>query len=280
MKALYFYHTKATFVEKDYQIFSLKFNALVEFPFLIKSKWSIPLLLFKQFWFLVFNAWNSQIIICQFVGYHSFFPVIFSRLLGKKCILIPGGIDCVKFESINYGNYTKKWLGIITNFCYRNASIICPVHECLVKSDYTYQDNDLPQQGIEVHCPNLKTPMKVIYNGYDPKSFCNLNMQRIPNSFITIASNLDNKVRASIKGIDLILQAAVKLPHCNFFLIGFSKNLKELPSNVTIVPFVENKKLPNYSTNTSFTFKYLFQRASLMPYQKPCSADAFPLDQQ
>jgi len=251
-QALYFYHSKASFVEKDLYFFQKRFDVIKEFSFGITGKFSVIILLLKQLIFLLKNIGKTNFIICQFVGYHTLLPVFLGKLFGKKVILIPGGIDCAKFPSINYGNYTKKWLGRITNFSYRNATIILPVHECLVLSDYSYQTDDLPQQGIKVHCPNLKTPIKVIHNGYDATVFNVKPTKRISNSFITIASNLDNKVRAKIKGLDLIIEVAKLLPQCNFYLIGISTNINDLPKNIMLIPYVPNHELPALLSNYEF----------------------------
>jgi glycosyltransferase involved in cell wall biosynthesis len=251
-QALYFYHSQASFVEKDLHIFQKRFGVIKEFSFGITGKFSVIILLLKQLIFLLKNIGKTNFIICQFVGYHTLLPVFLGKLFGKKVILIPGGIDCAKFPSINYGNYTKKWLGRITNFSYRNATIILPVHECLVLSDYSYQTDDLPQQGIKVHCPNLKTPIKVIHNGYDATVFNVKPTKRISNSFITIASNLDNKVRAKIKGIDLIIEVAKLLPQCNFYLIGISTNINDLPKNIMLIAYVPNHELPALLSNYEF----------------------------
>jgi glycosyltransferase involved in cell wall biosynthesis len=252
LQALYFFHSKASFVEKDLHIFQKRFDVIKEFSFGITGKFSVIILLLKQLIFLLKNIGSTHLIICQFVGYHTLLPVFLGKLFGKKVILIPGGIDCAKFPSINYGNYTKKWLGKITNYSYRNATIILPVHEYLVLSDYSYQTDDLPQQGIKVHCPNLKTPIKVIHNGYDATVFNLKTTKRISNSFITIASNLDNKVRAKIKGIDIIIEVAKLLPKCNFYLIGISTNINDLPENIMLIPYVPNKELPALLSNYEF----------------------------
>jgi len=251
-QALYFYHSKASFVEKDLYFFQKRFDVIKEFSFGITGKFSVIILLLKQLIFLLKNIGKTNFIICQFVGYHTLLPVFLGKLFGKKVILIPGGIDCAKFPSINYGNYTKKWLGRITNFSYRNATIILPVHECLVLSDYSYQTDDLPQQGIKVHCPNLKIPIKVIHNGYDATVFNVKPTKRISNSFITIASNLDNKVRAKIKGVDLIIEVAKLLPQCNFYMIGISSNISDLPKNISLIPYVPNYELPALLSNYEY----------------------------
>jgi glycosyltransferase involved in cell wall biosynthesis len=251
-QALYFYHAKASFVEKDLHIFQKRFDEIKEFSFGITDKFSVITLMIKQLVFLLKNIGSTHFIICQFVGYHTLLPVFIGKVFGKKIILIPGGIDCAKFPSINYGNYTKKWLGKITNYSYQNASIILPVHECMVLSDYTYQTEDLPQQGITVHCKGLTTPIKVIHNGYDATIFNIKPTQRIQHSFITIASNLDNKVRAKIKGVDLIIEVATLLPQCHFYMIGISSNINNLPKNVTLIPFVPNHELPALLSNYEF----------------------------
>ncbi len=250
-KILYFYTRLSSFVQKDIDILSPAFD-IEEFEFNAVPKSRTPFLFIKQLNFLLFNIRKSDIIICQFGGYHSLLPVLFAKLARKPSLIITGGTDCVSFPSINYGNFHKKYLGLFTKWSYNLASHISPVHESLLLRDYTYQDDDYPQQGLLFFCKGLRTPSTVIYNGYDPKKWFR-NSEKIANTFLTVAAGIE-PFTLKLKGIDMILEVAVRLPESHFTIIGvpngYPLNVKS--KNVTTVPQVKNAELIDYYSRNEF----------------------------
>lgn len=251
---LYFYFTRTSFVSKDIDILRSAFD-VSEFSYPATGK-DILVYLFRQFFFLLRRSRKADILVCQFVGHHSVLPVFFGRLLGKPVLLIPGGTDCVSFPSIRYGQFAKGLLSRTTCYSYRKATHIAPVHEALIRSKYTYTDDDFPEQGYAVFCKDVKTPATPVYNGYESDKFHPGNGQRQPNSFLSIAAGLDSEVRIRLKGIDLILEAAAQLPDFHFTIIGANQTGSlQIPANVKVIPPVPNDQLQAIMARHEFYFQ-------------------------
>jgi len=143
-KLLYFCSSRSSFVENDLEIITQKYDVSV-FIFHPKTKFYTPFTYCKQFFFILKNIFSADAYCCFFGGHHSLLPAFMGFVFRKPCIIFTGGTDCVSFPSINYGNFSKKILGKITELSYRFATYIVPVHKSLVLCDYTYQDNDFPK---------------------------------------------------------------------------------------------------------------------------------------
>ena len=92
-----------------------------------------------------------------FVAGHSFAAVLFSKLLGKKSIVIAGGYDVASVPEINYGQFTlSRPRRFMTAFSLRHADLVLPVSEFTKKEVLRWAQ---PQK------------IEVIYNGIDIKCF-------------------------------------------------------------------------------------------------------------
>lgn len=251
---IYTYPTYSSFVAKDYEVFKKRFD-VKSFPFRAYPKWRVPFVFLRQFFFLLFNLHRTDYYVTQFGGYLSFLPSFFGKVCKKKNFIILCGTDCVSFPSIGYGNFSKKILGLFTKWSYQLASYLVPIHENLILHDYTYQSNDFPKQGYLYFCPRVKTPAKVIHNGYDSTLFyLREGVRKNKMQFITVAGGLEDRRRQLIKGIDLILEAAPFFPDALFTIIGWDSTDHEviLPSNVKIFPSVDYTKVVNLYQEPAF----------------------------
>ncbi len=241
---LYICHSTTSFTKIDTLILSQKFNVIV-FEFHIKGALSMPLLWIKQKLFLWKHVKKSSLVFCMFAGYHSIIPVVFAGLFNKPCIIVAGGIDAVSFPSVNYGNFNKFLLSKFTALSFKWCSHVAPISDYLVDSAYTYQDNDFKRQGFLYHVKQLKTPYTVVYNGFETKHWYDNNEDRIKNSFLTIAANLESESRRKIKGIDMVIEAAKLFPECTFTIIGSNSKESnfEVPLNVNIITFLPHHEL-------------------------------------
>lgn len=242
--ALYFFHEKTSFTDIDEEIFSSRFR-LLGFRFHIKSKLSVPFLWAKQAFFLFRHIGKAEIGFSMFAGYHSILPALVFKLFDKPFVIIAGGIDCVSFPEIQYGNFNKKILAQITQISFNTCTHIAPISEYLVNSEYTFTDSLHPRQGFKYFCKNIKTPYTVIYNGFHLDKWYSFGNQRLKTSFLSIAGNLDHTSRIYTKGIDLVLEAAKELPDCQFTIIGRNANPASLSilSNVKLLPFTSHEEL-------------------------------------
>jgi glycosyltransferase involved in cell wall biosynthesis len=121
---------------------------------------------------------------------------------------------------IGYGNFRKKSLAWATRFSFENCSMILPVAEALVSQHYTYDSQINPKQGLLQLIPGLKTPIQVIPNGFDTEFWKDLGIERVKQSFISVATHTSTPARARVKGYDLIVQLAANNPEWNFTLVG------------------------------------------------------------
>ncbi len=234
-KVLYFYTAESPFVEKDIRIISLQFD-VIPFHFNVYQKKQLVLILLRQLVFLIRHIFSAKLIVCQFAGLHALLPVHFAKWWSKRSVIVAGGTDCVSFPSIAYGNFSKPRNASITTSCFKNSSLILPVHQSLVLSDYSYQDKDYPQQGIHYFIPDLKTPIKVVHNGYDSNYWNRGEVEKQEASFFTVLGHLNSRFTLQLKGIDLFIEAAKAFPEARFTILGGAGiQLEDKPANLHLI---------------------------------------------
>ena len=248
-KILYIHPGRSSFVEKDIAILNSAYNVRIH-AFDLGSKIKLAASFVREFFFLLFNMHGSKKWIVQFAGYQSFLPVLLGTLFRKKVVIVLGGTDCVSFPSIHYGCFYNKTLKPFTAYSLKNASLLLPVDQSLVLYDYTYTDSDFNKQGYLFHAPNVRTPYKVVFNGYTSDSW--LPVDKSPGTFVTVAADLGTRFGPSLKGIDLIIGAAKEFPECTFYIVGGAKLNIEVPVNVKLMGNIPNYELPKFIGSMEF----------------------------
>ncbi|GGK71018.1 glycosyltransferase family 4 protein [Rufibacter glacialis] len=257
---LYFYPAQSSFVVKDLRLIEREYEVRHR-GFLPTEKWQTPLVWLGQIFFLLRHIWQAEVLVCMFAGYHSFFPALFGKIAAKPCLIVAGGTDCVSFPSIGYGCFANPLLGRFARWSYQLAAHIAPVHEKLVWQDYTYQPNDYPHQGFRFHCPDLKTPHTVVYNGYDAQFWQpDPAIVREPNTFLTVCAGLDMRFTQRLKGVDLILEVAPGMPQATFTIVGAPAGFTfpGQPANVRLLP-----KIPLADLNAVYSAHTYYLQLSM-----------------
>jgi len=220
---------------KEYSVKLLNFksrrNALIIFS------------LMYQFFYLLFNIWKFELVYIWFADYLSFYPVLFSKLTGKKSIICAGGYEATYIPEINMGVFTnaslsKKVRAFCVRYSLKNCTCILPVDETLIEHTNNYIYSDIPgkaplKDGIKHFIPGIKTAFHTMYLGYDSDYF------RKPDNIIkersVVSAGLivnDDEFRR--KGFDLLIKAAAEMPDVKFVLIGFNEeHLSNLKRSVT-----------------------------------------------
>jgi glycosyltransferase involved in cell wall biosynthesis len=251
-RVLYFYTAESPFVEKDIEIINSEYE-VIKFFFNVYDKKKIYLIIFRQFFFLIKNIWFSQITVTQFAGLHAVLPVLFAKFFFKKSVIVSGGTDCVSFPSINYGNFSNKNNAKLTAICFNNTSLILPVHESLIFTDYTYQPNDYQHQGIKQFIPQLKTKYQVVYNGYDNEYWFNKSTSKTKTSFVTVLGHVNSKFTLLLKGIDLYIEMARKFPEATFTIVGgASIKIEDKPNNLVLLSNIWGAKMVDVFSEHQF----------------------------
>lgn len=186
-------------------------------------KWRVPFEFIRHKIILLFTLRHYQLVVCQFAGYHSFFPVLFGKLFRIPVLIICGGTECVSFPSIRYGNFQKKLLGWFTAYSLKNATHLSPKHQTLIEYNYQYDRQQPSRQGIKAFIPGFKTPHTVIPNGFNEKEFFPSG-QKTEKSFLTVAAGIELPFTIPLKGIDLIIEVAPFFPDCTFTIAGCPEN--------------------------------------------------------
>jgi len=249
---LLFPPVNSSLIRKEAAMFSQEYDVKI-FDLRSTEKWMIPFRFIAQFFFLVKNISHSQIMMSRFVGYQTILPILFSKLTGKPLVCIMGGLECIKFPSVKTGSYIKPFFGAITKWCLKNATHLCPVHDSLILTDYSYQDDDYPKQGYKYFVPDCNTPVTVIRNGYDAAKWVRTK-DKIPGTFISVAHGIEEDHLYRLKGIDLIAEAARAFPTCTFTVVGGKKEMlkREVPANVHFAGEVPNDQLHDLLSTQEF----------------------------
>jgi len=257
-KILFIYKNPSSFVLKDRDIFAKHFT-VAEFSFNPAHKILTPFEIIRELWFLLLHLSNTKAVVCEFADYHTFFPLLFAKLFKIPSFIIICGTEGHCFPSIGYGNHNKKLMAWFTCKSLKLATHLLPVHRSLVISNYTYHDNDFPQQGYQAHCKNVNTPFTEINYGYDGNLFYNNVSQganKIPNSFLTVALNVKGSTFYR-KGVDLILEMAKSFPDYTFTILGAGDSLDHLsvPANVLLLPPFPYETLITHFSYHEFYFQ-------------------------
>ncbi|MDD1752084.1 MAG: glycosyltransferase family 4 protein [Methanotrichaceae archaeon] len=154
---------------------------------------------------MIAPIWRSDLSFSWFASGHSFAAVLFSRILGKRSIVVAGGYDVAFEPEIDYGQYTLKWhKRRYADFVLRYADAILAV------SEFT--------KG-EVMARFKTEKVEVIYNGIDMDKFRPKGNKE--NLVITVASGSGNVIR--LKGLDAFVKAAGYHPKIQFLVLGLSE---------------------------------------------------------
>ncbi|MCH7414273.1 glycosyltransferase family 4 protein [Belliella sp. R4-6] len=237
---IYIFPVKTAFTERDIHMLRAEFK--VKALAFTQSPLMLPFFLILQFFQLLILLPFTNHYLCFFGGWHSVIPTFFGKLFNIPTFIQAGGTDAVNMPSINYGNYRKKWLRKATTYSFLNCSKILPVADSLVGYDYHYYPNIPRKQGLRNLIPNLKTPVQVIHNGFDSVFWENLEKERFPYSFITVAKGISKSARAKVKGIDLIEMLALEFPQYKFTLLGDEEYVPN-SKNIHVIGSMQPKEM-------------------------------------
>lgn len=251
-KILFVYTNFSTFVRTDFEILS-EVHHVTLYQFkpvkgLVKTAWQM----LRQKLFLLFNFWKYDAVFIWFADYHSFLPVLFSSLMGKKSFVVIGGYDVAKIPELKYGSLLKPIRRILTVFSIRYASYCLPVVEQL-------------EERIKEICPLAKT--RTIYTGYKPQTSHAEIFETNRENLILTVSITDSEQRMLIKGLDRFKELAANLPDFRFIIIGVKENAEYLfepkPGNLVLLPPLKSDELISYYWRASFYAQ--FSRSEGLP---------------
>jgi glycosyltransferase involved in cell wall biosynthesis len=250
MKNIFFVApNRSSFVNKDIEI--LEKNASVYF--VQSTAFNIIDVIISQFSLfikLILNLKKADLYYIWFADYHSFLPVLFSKLFKKKSILVIGGSDVNYLPEYGIGNVIGP-LGVrkaSVVYSLNNASLLLPVDESLIYTENNYAAEKSQAMGINYFSHNKN--IEVLPTSIDIRQWKSLKKKK---QFITIVS-FSNKKRLIQKGFDLFLQLATELKEFEFYLVGGKKSIVEknfeIPKNLIVKEFLNHDELSNLLSET------------------------------
>ena len=184
----------------------------------------------RQVFYIPLQTIQSDVVFCWFASVYAAVAVMFARLLGKKSIIVLGGVDVARDESLQYGLWLNRWKAILARYALTHADRVF-VGDPAMKDDAVrlarYEGNN-----IEYLPP-----------GFDSEYWKPLG-EKEP-LVLTVAAVGDNQ-RVRVKGIDTLLEAAQVLTNVRFIIIGVTaavaRTLK-VPENVAIHGLMPREEL-------------------------------------
>ncbi len=228
------------FITNDIELLKTEYDVTVNDVRTSKGISTIFALL-KQYFYLLFNIWEFKFVYIWFADYHSFLPVLFAKVFGKKSIICAGGYECTYIPEVNCGVFTnasfkKRARNFCATFSLKNCSLILPVDETLIDNVNTFIYSDIPgkeplHDGIKYFLPGIETPFETLHLGYDPEIFKMIPGTKKERSVIS-AGLIINDDEYRRKGFDMLVEAAKVMTDVKFVLIGlndeFYKKLTDL----------------------------------------------------
>ncbi len=187
--------------------------------------------MFAPFWIYA-RLCYADMTYTWFASVYSFFVVFFSKLFGKKSIIVIGGVDASKEPEIRYGIWLSPWKSLLVRWAMRNAYrllVVDPFFEKEIKRLARYD-------GSNIRCVPTGYDSGIWHAGSGKKAFV-----------LTVAACHD-EWRMKKKGIDLLFKAARRLAELKFVVVGIAPHLVQevrphAPENVELIPFVAREEL-------------------------------------
>lgn len=233
-KILMIFTNYSSFVKQDYEILSEKYKVFKYKFDVSEGKLTFIWEFIKQFFFLLLKGYQYKAFYIWFADYHSFLPVIYSRLTGKKSFLVIGGYDVNRMPAYKYGAYVKKYRGFFTITSIRNSTLNLPVSSYVARK-------------LKYIAP--KTKNELVYNSVAFKPAKSQDLSK--EDLIVTVGIIDSNRSYMIKGIDTFIQVAKELNNYNFLIIGVLPEmkdhlLKQIPKNVILKNKVDHNQLVRY----------------------------------
>jgi glycosyltransferase involved in cell wall biosynthesis len=156
---------------------------------------------------------------------HAFFAVFFSKLLGKKSVVVAGGDDVAYEPEIRYGMFSYWWKKWCPLFVFRYVDLILSVSE-FNRHETVNNARANPAR------------VRLLYHGFDATKWRQVGAAVEKESLVLTVGRVTEETFRK-KGLNLFVESAKCLPDVPFILVGpcqgsaIDRLRKKSPSNVT-----------------------------------------------
>jgi len=191
----------SSFVQSDFDLLCKHYNVR---RLLFTQDLKDPCATIRSFVRLIIGVVWADLTFSWFADVHAYWAVLFSRVFGRKSIVVLGGYEVANLEVIDYGLAGRLRSLRRVRYVLTNASRILPVDQGLV---------DDAARNINVSTRN----MNVVPTGFDPERF---KLRGTKLRKVVTVCLADSYQRAVLKGLDVFVRSAALLPEYDFLVIG------------------------------------------------------------
>ncbi|MEG2339169.1 MAG: glycosyltransferase [Odoribacter sp.] len=229
-KILFIYTNMSSFVKEDLKILESQYKVSL-FRFKLNKPHQIFISYFQEFFLLLFSIWKYQKIYIWFGDYHTFLPIFFSKITGKKSYLVVGGYDVCRIKELKYGSFKNPIRGFMTKYSMNH----CSLNLCVSK---------YVERKVKWIAP--KSSRTLLYNAL-PTQEITVSAQKKENLILTVGIAYSEK-RIILKGFDIFVTIAKNMPEHLFMIVGCDRDVLErvcgkLPLNLSVYPILKKNEL-------------------------------------
>lgn len=227
IKILFVYPYLSSFVKADLEILQHHFDV-------IPHQWTRTRDI-KNVLRVIWHILKTDLSFIWFAGGHAVRVVLFSKVFGKKSIVVVGGYEVAKVPEIGYGALLNPKSARRVKFVLENADKVLTVDDSLKKDAI---------KNLNVKGENIQT----VPTGYDYEKFKPEGEKE--NLVLTVA--YINSTTIKRKGLKTFVKVAEILPDIKFTIIGphLDNSIDKLKSiarhNVKFTNFVSDEELLRY----------------------------------
>lgn len=155
------------------------------------------------------RAFRCDVVFCWFASVYAFVGVAIGKILGIQSIVVVGGVDVAKDRELQYGIWLSPWRAKLVRYALRKASLVLVV------------DPSLKDEAIRLAAYDGQN-IRYLPTGYNPTTWKPAGEKE--SQVLTVAVVKDRS-RLRVKGIDLLVEAARRLPGLSFIVIGVDAGL-------------------------------------------------------
>ena len=196
----------------------------------------------RQFRWLRRELPQADLVYGWFADYHLTLPLLLARRAGVPVAVVPGGFDANHLPDLGYGVYDSRWRAPLARRVLRRADVLLPVTQALLHAENRYATwPDARAQGLRAHVPDLQTLAHVTPLAMTPADWPPGPDERAP--VVASVAYVDGERTARVKGLDVLVEAARRLPDVRFRIVGVEEGFRSTfrqkfapPRNVALEP--------------------------------------------
>lgn len=176
------------------------------------------------------RVFAADIVYAWFLSVYGAVAVIAGALIGRPTVVVLGGVDVARDRKGAYGLWRSPWKAFLAKRALRAARLVLAVSDSL-------RDDAVELAGYD------GANIEVLPTGYDAGFWT--PGERKATGVLCVAA-VDDRPRLSVKGLDVLVDAARRMPDTPFTVVGVNPGFipdLDPPPNVRFLPRVAREDL-------------------------------------